>query len=505
MLSLWILDFAMHLKDSQLIQSLQRRAEISLTNLQCNSGSKDPFKRPLAPLEISKAWQELLDKLAQPEADQPTPMIMLCGPQGAGKSTFSRTLANKLLTFRKDQVGKDGLRNPPTYNAVYYLDLDPGQAEFSPPGQVTLVLLRQPVFGPPYTHPTTGIVSANHTIRAHSIASNRPSDFPEHFIACAVDLMDTFRRLQSKSKDVLLTPLVINCPAWYAHSGTELIATLIKKLRGVTQVVSLSSPFVQIAQQLAAVAHPIPFHLVDPQPNQQVAPPRTGAELREMQMLSLFHQDEVEGGHLQWDAFPLTSMKPYDLSYDPDPERRTFLGVLSLGELPEPELLHTILNATVAAVVYIDDMSALDGYEVRRGPADYIPYFDGGVDGFTRALDPRKTRLVGLVLIRGIDWVHMRFQVLTPIPEAVLGQLDGNRTVLVRGHFDLPGFAVKEDIYVEEHMERQRDKKFPHDTESGPPPEREVPWVRKGGPNDHMNLLSVKMRSRRFRSEMGDD
>lgn len=486
--------------------SFNSSSRTPLTGVQYSTGGRDPFRRLLAPLEFKESWPQALDMLSKPGDGTPAPAVMVCGPQRAGKSTFSRMLANKLLTVRKDPNAEDGgFREPPTYNAVYYLDLDPGQAEFSPSGQVTLVLLRQPVLGPPYTHPTTGIASTNHTVRAHSIASNRPCDFQEHFIACAVDLMDTFQRLQAQSRGVFLAPLIINCPAWYPHSGTDIIAKLIKKLRGLTQIVALSPASVLVAQQLAAAANPIPFHAIDPQPNCAVPPQRTGAELREMQMLSLFHQDEVEGGRLKWDAFPLSSMKPYDLSYDPDAERRNFLGILSLGEVPQPELLHTILNASIVAVVYIEDMSVLDEYQIYRGPADYIPYFDGGAAGFTPALDPGKTRLVGLVLIRGIDWVHMHFQVLTAIPEAVLAELDGNRTVLVRGHYDLPGWAVKEDIYVEEHMERQRDKKFAHDTESGPPLEKEVPWVRKVGPSDRMSLLSVRMRSRRFRNEMGDD
>ncbi|XP_015911039.2 polynucleotide 5'-hydroxyl-kinase NOL9 [Parasteatoda tepidariorum] len=63
--------------------------------------------------------------------------ILISGPRKAGKSTMLRYLVNSFLN---------------RYPEVYYLDTDPGQSEFTPPGGISLVKVTQPLFGPAYSH-----------------------------------------------------------------------------------------------------------------------------------------------------------------------------------------------------------------------------------------------------------------------------------------------------------------------------------------------------------------
>ncbi|GFR22283.1 polynucleotide 5'-hydroxyl-kinase nol-9 [Trichonephila clavata] len=65
------------------------------------------------------------------------PRILVYGPQGAGKSTLLRYLINTTLNKCDD---------------VYYLDTDPGQTEFSPPGVVSLTKVTGPLLGPSFSH-----------------------------------------------------------------------------------------------------------------------------------------------------------------------------------------------------------------------------------------------------------------------------------------------------------------------------------------------------------------
>lgn len=64
--------------------------------------------------------------------------MAVCGGKGTGKSTLTRYLTHRLLS---DESGR-----------VLYLDLDMGQPETSPPGLVSLSLIRGPLLGPPHTH-----------------------------------------------------------------------------------------------------------------------------------------------------------------------------------------------------------------------------------------------------------------------------------------------------------------------------------------------------------------
>lgn len=41
--------------------------------------------------------------------------------------------------------------------AVAVLDFDPGQSEFTPPGMLSLTLVKNFVFGPPFSHPLHGL------------------------------------------------------------------------------------------------------------------------------------------------------------------------------------------------------------------------------------------------------------------------------------------------------------------------------------------------------------
>lgn len=63
--------------------------------------------------------------------------IMISGGKGVGKSTLLKYVINRLL----------GL-----YDSVFVIDLDPGQSEFTIPGCVSGVIVREPIFGPSFTH-----------------------------------------------------------------------------------------------------------------------------------------------------------------------------------------------------------------------------------------------------------------------------------------------------------------------------------------------------------------
>lgn len=70
--------------------------------------------------------------------------ICIFGGKGVGKSTFTRWLTNRFLSYQP----KHNTNSP----EVLFLDLDPGQTEFTPPGMISAVLCTEPVLGPNFTH-----------------------------------------------------------------------------------------------------------------------------------------------------------------------------------------------------------------------------------------------------------------------------------------------------------------------------------------------------------------
>ncbi|KAL7674864.1 hypothetical protein ACOME3_001138 [Neoechinorhynchus agilis] len=72
------------------------------------------------------------------------PRLLICGEKDVGKSNCVRYLVNRLLNV---------------YPYVFFIDCDCGQSEFTPHGFISLFKIVQPVFGAPWTHLSSPMLS----------------------------------------------------------------------------------------------------------------------------------------------------------------------------------------------------------------------------------------------------------------------------------------------------------------------------------------------------------
>lgn len=379
-------------------------------------------------------------------------------------------LANRILSSNRE--GNNDERTKPDSSEVMILDLDPGQPEYSSPGQVSLTHVKEPNFGPPYTHPVP--TRNSRTIRSHSIGALSPSADPGFYMSCALDLFARYREFVKLSPEC---PLIINTPGWVLGTGLELLVDLISSTRPAEIIyMSQEGPF-EVEQSLREAAKSSPFYTLPSQASEYTT--RTGAQLRTMQSMSYFHLDSKCLGtsdieHLSWNGTPLTSVRPWEIKYSGD--NSGMMGVMCYGEQPDPELLSDYINGSVLSVVVIEDMAAIPGWNVdSEGPfsmlerttskiaASYdddnhelekpavirtsqedIPYFN---PRNTITLDPKHSHTIGLVLVRGIDIQRKRLQVLTPLHHSIVsGFKAGKPIVLVKGKLDTPGWAYTEEL-----------------------------------------------------------
>jgi polynucleotide 5'-hydroxyl-kinase GRC3/NOL9 len=389
---------------------------------------------------------------------------MICGPKSSGKSTFAKLITNKLLS-------KGG---------VALLDLDPGQPEYSAPGQLTLIHIKEPNLGPPFSHPVPG--TRDNVIRAHSIGAISPSLDPSLYIACALDL---FLHYQDLLSTVPYCPLVINTPGWILGTGLEVLVELITKL-SPTEVIYMSQDGPE--EVVSSLQEAFTFGSVLTLPSQRSEhSSRTAAHLRTMQYMSYLHLSPANGDRLSWTNQPLASLPPWKIRYSG--HNPGVLGIICYGEQPPANLLADVLNGSLVAVVVIDDIAAIPGWNPKTlqsavgeelssatGPRaamskDYeLEVFDEeslhpnhlsrpliiltpeGIPYFNPAnaicLDPRNSHSLGLALIRGIDIKGQRLQVLTPISPKLLVDVEkaGKSVVLISGKLDTPGWAYMEDL-----------------------------------------------------------
>ncbi|KAL8936326.1 MAG: hypothetical protein Q9216_004989 [Gyalolechia sp. 2 TL-2023] len=316
-----------------------------------NVDTDDAYQRPLHHLTIPTDWQSLISTLtSQPQPNQPKSMLV-CGPKGSGKSTFSRILANTILTNPSLISNLDNITK--ATGCVALLDIDPGQPEFSPPGEVSLLKLNYCNFGPPFTHPVA-ITKRVELIRSHHIAAATPSGDPRHYLECVLNLFLHYRHLLSRYP---FCPLIVNTTGWIQGSGLELLSDLIRHISPTNVIYTSVQGPPEVIETIAQTVDQskTKLHLVKSQPSDIMA--RNSTELRLMQTLSYFHIDEPENDNIRWNAKPVTEMTPLSVHYAGP--NQSIYGVLLLGHELDPELLGQVLEGSIVGLVVVDDDAAL--------------------------------------------------------------------------------------------------------------------------------------------------
>ncbi|KAJ9303910.1 hypothetical protein DTO217A2_6610 [Paecilomyces variotii] len=457
------------------------------------TSSDDPLGRHLRPLHLDKKWSTAIKHLSQKVGGL---RVLVCGPKASGKSTFSRYLLNHLLSPAPQT--ENGYSNT---DGVAFLDLDPGQPEFSPMGEVYLAHLRTPCFGPPFSHPSLDGSKDGSILRSHHIGATSPKEDPDHYVLAATDLMDRYRRLLA---DYPQCSLIINFPGWIFGLGLEVATWLIKSL-GLSDVVYMSEKGPsEVAEPLAQAASEAMVNMITlpSQPTEYVT--RSSAQLRSMQMQSYFHryQPAQIQSHV-WYNTPLNRMQP--LSVDYAGSRQGILGVMVMGAHHNPELLHDLLDGSIVSIVAVENQNAIAGLPANAGLSEHamedeeeqsdidpdtnmddaadspankslsqstllsslqpfitrtqredLPYLFIG-SGSCTPLNPKHSRSLGLALVRGIHPSTRKLDLVTPIPiSTIRDALETSQgIVLVRGQVDNPDWAIAEEYYAARAAERR--------------------------------------------------
>ncbi|KAI1385814.1 uncharacterized protein F4822DRAFT_355396 [Hypoxylon trugodes] len=433
-----------------------------------------PKRTMLQDLVSPPEWNREVAKFVNTSNSKPC-SVMITGPKSSGKSTFGKILANRLAT-EKSSGSKQH-----TYRGVAVLDIDPGQPEYCVAGQIALVFLTEPVFGPSFCRPLPSLEFE--IIRSHALASISPASDPELYLEAAMDLMTHYRNALGRY------PLIINTPGWIQGTGLDLLTSLITNLRPTEVVYMSESGPAEAVEALQESCKVTRFSTLPSQSSQLTS--RTAAQLRSMQTMSYFHAKprEASNDRVQFERNPrpLTAIPPWLVSYR-GPNRGIF-GIMCYDYQAPLDLLADAINGTILAVVGVESLKALRyseeriklcndatanmmdiddandesqntailsfqdlaGKKITETP-EGIPFIDT-TDGTT--LDPRYSHSLGLVLVRGIDVENGLLQLLTPLTGETIEEVTskGGEIVLVSGKFDAPSWAYTEELYYQSHGE----------------------------------------------------
>ncbi|KAH6869602.1 hypothetical protein BKA70DRAFT_1131662 [Coprinopsis sp. MPI-PUGE-AT-0042] len=419
--------------------------------------------RDVVPFVLPTSWLEALDELLSPissspstslhptpsyslsnmdDAHAPSTAFLVKGPRNSGKSTFARTLLNRLLG---------------SYERVAFLECDLGQSEFTPPGMVSLNVLHGEdgrVFGPPFTHLTIPYA-------AHYVGATTPRSMPDYYLEAVRALVDKYQRDFADSygyedepmqddapntsswKKSRKVPLVVNTMGWTKGLGADLNARIEELVREKTTY-DLSP------------ADPIHFGALSKR--------WTSADWRTLSLMSWFYGVFSEAPSsltrpssqhmiMRWNiSEPLLCQPPLEASIHEALDRLVLCGA-GYEDVPPGEV-GRVVNGAIVGVVVRDRPEEGDGAEGWHDEEDEEGEKRTNVWGYEQASTPPAlydSRCIGLALVRGVHpsltegagenpgaTVEAKVQLLSPLPvdELVKGR------VWVKGELEMPVWGM---------------------------------------------------------------
>ncbi|KAJ6131607.1 hypothetical protein N7523_001313 [Penicillium sp. IBT 18751x] len=485
------------------------------------TSADDTLKRHLRPLHLDRKWSASMKALSMRQGKL---RVLVCGPKASGKSTFSRYLLNHVLSPAPDT--ENGYVNT---DGVAFLDLDPGQPEFAPMGQVYLAHLRTPFFGPPFAHPSLDNPRDGQIVRAHHIGSTSPKDDPDHYALAVMDLLSQYRSLLSQYPQC---PLIVNYPGWIFGQGLEVATWLIQCL-GLSDVVYMSEKGpTEVVDPLSFAANKaqVPLTILPSQPTDFVS--RSSAQLRSMQIQSYFHNSHPHDlSNPLWQEEPLSRTRP--LAVDYAGSKQGILGIMVLGSQISPDMLREVLEGSIVGVTAVESPSAIigevfaqdpseendddddddndveaedvsmhDNEQIRSGTTtsleaksvirtkEGLPYLFVG-SGSCTPLDPKASDCLGLALVRSVNVTSQKIELYTPIPSKRLRDAieRGHQIVLVRGQLDNPNWSISEEYHAARAAERRYQESIADAKQGG-----DLQKIDKTNANQTLSILRERIR-----------
>ncbi|KAL5488415.1 GRC3 [Sanghuangporus weigelae] len=425
--------------------------------------------RSLQVFHIPDSWRNALAALPSGlsengDVDLEPLTLLVRGQKRTGKSTFARTLLNRLIC---------------RYRRVAYLECDIGQTEFTPSGLVSLHVIDRPMFGPPFTHPLIPYAS-------HFIGASSPKDSPVYYLTSVSTLLQTYKlELQypapedefydSDSEDnriVDVIPLVVNTMGWLKGLGADL-ARRIEELVAPTNIFMTRSEGSVADRDLRM--EPLAFPTVSPDgthsarsrtleveaisPSTQAAR-YTAADWRTLSLMSYFHSAPST---TQYRALPECTELPDPVDLDPREPLCTWKCQLPLvAQIPYsispaeaidnvilvgagmedvvPSEIARVLNGAVVALVSCD--ANLAGSYPQAISLAGLPYTQAAAPP-----DPSASNCIGLALVRSLSPSLLASEgqrnsengvihLLTPVPLALI--VATSARCFVKGEIELP-------------------------------------------------------------------
>ncbi|KAM6216890.1 polynucleotide 5'-hydroxyl-kinase NOL9 [Rhynchocyon petersi] len=382
-------------------------------------------------IQLTESFISAVDELVSVACEEVDgcPVILVCGSQDIGKSTFNRYLINQLLNC---------------IPCVDYLECDLGQTEFTPPGCISFLNITEPLLGAPYTHQRTPQKMVYY-------GKTSCKDNYEHYIEIIKYVFSAYKRE---------SPLIINTMGWVTDHGLLLLIDLIRLLLP-SHVVQFSSGRSKYMPNLT------PDYVDDTDGLYTKSRPRIrnrGFHIPETENLEF--GDEERDSPIVFAGHQLICVRT-EFAFRKTPRNRelhnkvlrdlAILGYLGQLQHPDPKAvspLHGLIpyqvpfNAVALRIMHSDVAPTHILYAVNASWIGLCKIQDevkGFVNGPVLLAQTPLCDCVGFGICRGIDMEKRLYHILTPVPPEELRDVN----CLLIGAISIPHCVFKNQPGVE--------------------------------------------------------
>lgn len=393
-------------------------------------------------LRVDPTWSHTINKIVE-QARTPRVSIVI-GNKNTGKSTFSKTLLNTYLIARKK---------------VSFLEIDPGQSEFSIPGVLSLTCISKPVLGLNIPSSDNGNDQALDV--SHFYGYNSPALQPKQYMAIVCSLC---RQYLEKHRDIG-NSLIVNTPGWIKGFGKEVLSE-ITSLLNPDDVVLLSGHLDPNEPENYETLQQVSFRSLNICKSMDISSRYTAAQLRDLNKIIYFRQKN----RLVFDfKNHLLSCPPMRLSYATRDSPQDFIGVNAvcninqdIGQSLNYEDLPIVLDASLYGVYVVQrETWGKIALQLQREHASYPLFLNfTDFDHVVRYSGSNRAKFMGLSIIHSLNLTENYFNVYLPHANAksIMSHIEDGmyKLLFVKGDGEIAAPEFFNPIILNEHEQQAR-------------------------------------------------
>lgn len=409
-------------------------------------------------LNIDKRWAKSIQEISLDiEKDVEPKVIVVIGNKNSGKSTYAKLLMNSII-----------LENSTT---VSFMDIDPGQSEFSIPYTLSLTKHSSPILG---LHiPSTPKCNDDEEM-AHYYGFTTPQARPRQYIS----IVESLFRKYMESNRVKGHLLIINTPGWIKGLGREILNAITNFVEP-HELIFLSNTERDENPENFNITSGMRFRNIRYLQGIFQAPRYLPFQLRTFNKLSYFHRTD----QLTFDfENHILTKSPLKLSYQKDPSKLNFVGINMVTILNHDvnlnfniEDLPIMIEATIMGIYLIDnELFSLSRKNLLSSSKnqDMPLYLDSS--HFSELVPNAGMVFMGLCMVHSVNvsqsYINAYFQKDNLSQMKDMMMCNGYKMILVKGEGELPSseFLMTDLLQIKENkLEECKKKKklYPSDTE----------------------------------------